>query len=84
MMLTVGRSSNRDRLVTLERMVDALTGRLREVQWELQQTKTEAIAARAWRGLLHPNRNGAGFMSEMCNRQVRSNTKVTSHAASRI
>ncbi len=81
-MLTAERSLLTDRLVDLERTVDSLTGRLREVQWELQQTKTEPLAVRLWRNLVH-HKDGGAFMSAVCNRRIRPNTKVVAHAGSR-
>lgn len=81
MMLTVGRSLTADRLGDLERTVDSLNGQLREVQWELQQTKVEPLTVRLWRTLVH-HKDSWAFMSTVCNRRVRPNTKVLSHARS--
>lgn len=82
MMVTAGRSLMSDRLGDLERTVDSLNGQLREVQWELQQTKAGPVAVRIWRTLVH-HKGGGAFMSAVCNRRVRPNTKVVSHAGSR-
>jgi hypothetical protein len=71
-----------DRLGDLERTVDSLNGQLREVQWELHQTKVEPLAIRLWRTLL-PHKGGGLFMSAVCNRRIRPNTKVVSHDCSR-
>jgi hypothetical protein len=77
-MVAAGRSLMTDRLGDLERTVDSLNGQLREVQWELQQTKAEPLALRLWRTLL-PHKGGGIFMSAVCNRRIRPNTKVVSH-----
>jgi hypothetical protein len=60
-----------DRMMHLQRKVDALMGELREVQWEMQQ-KREPF----WKGFGH-NRHGSQFMSAVCNRPVRPNIKAT-------
>lgn len=67
-----------ERLVELERTVDSLNGRLREMQWELYRTKIETSPVRWWRTLV-PHKGGV-FMSAVCNRRVRPNMKVVSHA----
>jgi hypothetical protein len=82
MMVAAERSLMTDRLGDLERTVDSLNGRLREVQWELQQTKAEPLAIRLWRTLL-PHKGEGLFMSAVCNRRIRPNTKVVSHDCSR-
>jgi hypothetical protein len=81
-MLTGGPSYMINRLGDLERTVDSLNGQLREVQWELQRSKTEPLAVRLWRTLL-PYRDGRIFMSAVCNRRIRPNTKLVSHDCSR-
>jgi hypothetical protein len=81
-MVAAGRSLMADRLGDLERTVDSLNGQLREVQWELQQTKAEPLALRLWRTLL-PHKGGGIFMSAVCNRRVRPNTKMVAHDRSR-
>lgn len=81
-MYATGRPVMTDRLVDLERMVESLNGQLREMQWELDRaTKTEPLSVRLWRSLM-PQRGGV-FMSTVCNRRVRPNTKVVSHAGPR-
>ncbi len=70
-----------ERLGELERTIDTLTGRLREVQWELQQTKGSSLRERLWKNLLHA-RQESDFMSSVCNRRIRPNTKVADHAGS--
>jgi hypothetical protein len=82
MMRTAERSLTADRLGDLERTVDSLNGQLRGVQWELQQTKAERLTVRLWRTLVH-HKDDAAFMSAVCNRRVRPNTKVVPHAGSR-
>ncbi len=82
MMVAAGRSLMTDRLGDLERTVDSLNGQLREVQWELHQTKAESLAIRLWRTLL-PHKGGGLFMSAVCDRRIRPNTKVVSHDCSR-
>ena len=78
-MLTVGRSIETDRLVDLERTVDSLNGRLREMQWELYRAKVEPLTVRLWRNLVSL-KGGQEFMSAVCNRRARPNTKMVSHA----
>ena len=73
-------SSAKDRLRELERTVSALNGQLRDMQWELQQTKGSSIKARLWGNLLGPRKSRV-YMSAVCNRRVRPNTKVTHSAA---
>jgi hypothetical protein len=81
MMQTAGRGVATGRLVDLERMVDSLNGQLREMQWELYRAKAEPLPVRLWRTLM-PHK-GDAFMSAVCNRRVRPNTKVVSHVGSR-
>jgi hypothetical protein len=82
-MFTAGKSFRPDRLVDLERTVDFLTGQLREMQWNLYRTKTEPLPVRLWRSLVSL-KGGQEFMSAVCNRRVRPNTKMVSHADSRV
>ena len=77
-MLIAGRSFGTDRLVDLERTVDFLNGQLREMQWELDRAKAEPLPIRLWRNLA--SRKGRQeFMSTVCNRRARPNTKMVSH-----
>lgn len=76
-MQIAGRPVVTDRLVDLERTVDSLNGRLREVQWELYRAKAEPLSTRLRRTLM-PQR-GSAFMSTVCNRRIRPNTKVVVH-----
>jgi len=82
MMLTARRSFMTDRLGDLERTVDTLNGQLREVQWELQRTKSAALPFRLWRSFLSHKDTGV-FMSAVCNRRIRPNTKLVSYDCSR-
>jgi hypothetical protein len=81
-MLAVGKSFGTDRLVDLERTVDSLNGQLREMQWDLYRAKAEPLTVRLWRNLAS-RKGGQEFMSAVCNRFARPNTKVAPHADSR-
>jgi len=72
----------KERLMDLERTVDVLNGRLRDMQWELQRVKGGSLTERLWNNLMSPWQ-GRAFMSAVCNRRVRPNTKVVSHAGAR-
>ncbi len=79
MMHAGGRPCEAERLVDLERTVDFLNGQLREVQWKLCRPKADLLPIRLWRTLVSP-KGGQEFMSAVCNRQVRPNMKMVSHA----
>ncbi|MBK5281793.1 MAG: hypothetical protein JJE16_06885 [Nitrospiraceae bacterium] len=79
MMLVIGKSFVTDRIVDLERTVDSLNGQLREMQWDLYRTKAEPLPVRLWRNLVS-FKGGQEFMSAVCNRRARPNTKMLSHA----
>lgn len=79
MMLTAGRPVGTDRLVDLERTVDSLNGQLREMQWELCRAKAQPFTVRLWRSLVSL-KGGQEFMSAVCNRRARPNTKIVSYA----
>ena len=81
-MLTAGRSFGTERLVDLERTVDSLNGQLRKMQWELYRVKMEPLPVRLWRNLVSL-KGGQEFMSAVCNRRARPNTKMVIHAHSR-
>lgn len=81
-MLTGGRTLMTERLVSLERTIDSLNGQLREVRWELGHSKAEPLPVRLWRHLVG-SRSEQEYMSTVCNRHVRPNTKVVSHGCSR-
>ena len=78
-MFKAGRSFGTDRLIDLEHTVESLNGELRKIQWDLHRTKTEPLSARLWRNLVSP-KSGQEFMSAVCNRRARPNTKMVSHA----
>jgi len=78
-MLTAGRSLRTERLVDLERTVDSLNGQLREMQWELYRAKAEPLPVRLWRNLVSL-KGGQEFMSAVCNRRARPNTKMLINA----
>ncbi len=71
------------RLISLQRTVETLEGRLQNVQWEIRQSKGLSISERLWRNLLGPWQS-KGFMSACCNRRIRPNTKVVSHVGATI
>lgn len=74
-MAMTGRSLTKERLIDLERTVDVLNGQLREMQWELQQAKGNSLTERFWTNLMSPWQSRV-FMSAVCNRRIRPNTKV--------
>jgi hypothetical protein len=78
-MLTVGRSFRTERLIDLERTVDSLNGQLRRMQWDLYRAKVEPFPIRLWRNLVSL-KGRQEFMSTVCNRCVRPNTKLVSYA----
>ncbi len=82
MMFTAGRSVETDRLVNLEHTVESLNGELRKIQCELYRAKAEPLPARLWKSLVNRT-GGREFMSAVCNRRARPNTKMVSHADSR-
>ena len=79
MMLTARRFLETGRLIDLERTVNSLNGQLREMQWELCRTKAEPLPVRLWRNLVSL-KGRQEFMSAVCNRCARPNTKMASHA----
>jgi hypothetical protein len=76
----IGSNSGKDRLRDLERTVNALNGQLRDMQWEIQQAKGSSMKERLWGNLMGP-RHSRMYMSAVCNRRIRPNTKVTHEAA---
>jgi hypothetical protein len=82
-MLTVGNSIGTDRLVDLERTVDSLNGQLRKMQWDLYRAKAEPLPVRLWRNLVSL-KGRQEFMSAVCNRRARPNTKMVSYADPRV
>ena len=79
MMFTAERPLATERLIDLERTVDVLNGQLREMQWALHRARVEPLPVRLWRNWVSL-RGREVFMSAVCNRRVRPNTKVASHA----
>jgi len=77
-MMVMRQGISKQQLMHLERTVEALNGRLRDMQWELQQTKGQSFTERFWKNFMIP-RQGSAFMSAVCNRQIRPNTKVVDH-----
>jgi hypothetical protein len=82
MMLDVERSFRTRRLLDLERTVDSLNGQLRKMQGDLSRSKAELFLIRLWRSMVGFN-GGQEFMSAVCNRCARPNTKMATHADSR-
>ena len=68
-------TATKERLMDLERTVGTLNGQLRDMQWELRQAKGHSLSERLWKSLKSP-RQGGQFMSAVCNRRVRPNTKM--------
>jgi hypothetical protein len=77
-MFVTGRSFRADRLVDLERTVDVLNGQVRKMQGDLCRVKVEPLPIRLWRNLVS-RKGGQEFMSAVCNRRVRPNTKMISN-----
>ena len=71
-------TATKERLMDLERTVDTMNGRLRDMQWELRQAKGHSLTERLWKNLIG-FRQGSEFMSAVCNRQVRPNTKMVAY-----
>lgn len=82
-MMVMEREIAKARLNDLERTVDVLNGRLKDMQWELRQTKGQSLTERLWKNLMG-SRQGGTFMSAVCNRRVRPNTKVVQHVGSTV
>ena len=78
-MLTAGRSFRTHRLADLKRTVDLLNGQLREVKGELYRVKAEPLFVWLWRNLVSV-KGRQDFMSAVCNRRVRPNTRMVLHA----
>lgn len=75
-----GLSNAKDRLWELERTVNVLNGQLRDMQCELQQTKASTMRERLWGNWLMPQQRLV-YMSAVCNRRIRPNTKVIRRAS---
>ncbi len=78
-MAKVEQQVTKARLMDLERTVDALTGRLKDVQWELQQAKGGSLTERLWKNLTG-SWQGREFMSACCNRRARPNMRMVDYA----
>ena len=81
-MFTTGRSYRRERLIDLEHTVNSLNGQLRRMQWDLDQAKSAPFPIRLLRNLVS-FKGGQEFMSAVCNRCARPNTKMVTHVDSR-
>ncbi|WP_455379479.1 hypothetical protein [Petrachloros mirabilis] len=77
-MMVTEQGISKERLMDLERTVEALNGRLRDMQWELQQVRGQSLTERLWKNFM-TSRQGSAFMSTVCNRRIRPNTKVLDH-----
>jgi hypothetical protein len=82
MMITTGKYYRTERLIDLERTVAFLNGQLHKMQWDLYRAKAEPLPIRLWRNLMSP-KGRQQFMSAVCTRRVRPNTKMVSHVDSR-
>jgi hypothetical protein len=82
-MFVTGRSFMTDRVVDLERTVDFLNGQVRKMQGELHRAKAVPLPIRLWRNLVGL-KGGQEFMSAVCNRCVRPNTKLVSYVEPRV
>ncbi|HEU4686617.1 MAG TPA: hypothetical protein VFS39_19070 [Nitrospira sp.] len=71
--MSMRRLRTMERLIELERSLETVNGQLREVPWELPQAKSPSLRERLWKNLRGAR---SGFMSDVCNRRVRPNTKV--------
>jgi len=78
-MRTTERFFGAERLIDLERTVDSINGQLRRMQGDLCQIKVEPLPIRLWRNLVS-YRGKQTFMSTVCNRSARPNTKMISYA----
>lgn len=75
--------ATKERLMDLERTVDTLNEQLRAMQWQLRQAKRHSLSERFWKNL-KGSRQGSEFMSAVCNRQVRPNTKMVNYVGTTI
>lgn len=69
---------SKERLLDLERTIESLHGRLCDMRWELQQVKGRSLTERLLRSFMS-SRQGSVYMSAVCNRRIRPNTKVVDH-----
>jgi hypothetical protein len=77
MIATERTTLTKDHLMNLERTVAALDNRLQNIQWGLQRS-TAGLLAERFRSLMRSKKRSR-LMSTVCNRHIRSNTKVASH-----
>jgi hypothetical protein len=77
-MVSKARCLMAERLGDLERTVDVLHGRLREVQEQLQRVRSRSLGLRLWRNLTGWSRN-QDLMVAVGNRRARPNMKVVIH-----
>lgn len=73
MLATESISLTKDQLMDLERTVAALDNRLQSIQRGLRRSTADSLVER-FRSLLR-SKQGSQFMSTVCNRHVRLNTK---------
>ena len=76
-------TATKERLMDLERTVDTLNGRLQDMQWKLRQAQGHSLTERLWQNLIGP-RQSRQFMSAVCNRRVRPNTKMVNYVGTTI
>ncbi|CUS33601.1 hypothetical protein COMA2_130141 [Candidatus Nitrospira nitrificans] len=81
MLATESISLTKDQLMDLERTVAALDNRLQSIQRGLGRSTPGSLVER-FRSLLRPKQRNQ-FMSTVCNRHVRLNTKLTNHDSPR-
>jgi hypothetical protein len=81
MLATESISLTKDQLMDLERSVTALDHRLQSIQSGLQRNTAGSLVER-FRSLMR-SKQGNLFMSTVCNRHVRSNTKLGTHDSPR-
>lgn len=67
----------KDHLIDLERTMAALDNRLQSIQWRLQLSTIGSLVER-FRSVMR-SKQRSRFMSTVCNRHIRSNTKLASH-----
>jgi hypothetical protein len=81
MLATESLSLTKDQLMDLERTVAALDNRLQSIQRGLQRSTPGSLVER-FRSLLR-SKQRSQFMSAVCNRHVRLNTKLASYDSPR-
>lgn len=67
----------KDHLMDLERTMAALNNRLQRIQWGLQPS-TIGLLVERFRSVMR-SKQRSRFMSTVCNRHIRSNTKLVIH-----